>query len=125
MPIIINTTSMIPIYEQIVEDIKIMIKDGELKDGDPLPSIRILANELKISALTVKKAYDTLEEKGLAKTVHGKGTYISILDQAKIDEENRKELEDDIVSLLKKAERYHVDKEDIKMLFELMMEERS
>ena len=60
MKIIINNTSMVPIYEQIMEQIKAQIISGELKENDILPSVRTMAKELKISALTVKKAYDNL-----------------------------------------------------------------
>ena len=61
MKIIINNSSMQPIYEQLIEQIKTMIIHGELKENDNLPSVRSLSKELKISALTVKKAYDNLE----------------------------------------------------------------
>ena len=77
MKIIINNTSMVPIYEQIMEQIKAQIIYGELKENDILPSVRTMAKELKISALTVKKAYDNLEAEGLTVTVHGKGTYVA------------------------------------------------
>ena len=60
MRIIINHSSMIPIYEQIVDQIKKQINDHILQENDPLPSVRLLSKELRISALTVKKAYDTL-----------------------------------------------------------------
>ena len=60
---------MIPIYEQIVDQIKTLIRKGELKENDNLPSVRALARELKISALTVKKAYDDLEAEGFTVTV--------------------------------------------------------
>ena len=76
MKIIINSSIMVPIYEQIVDQIKMLIRNGELKGNDILPSVRVLSKELKISALTVKKAYDSLEEEGFAVTVHGKGTYV-------------------------------------------------
>ena len=75
MQIIINHSSMVPIYEQLVDQIKTMILNEELKPGEGLPSVRVLAKELKISALTVKKAYDALEAEGFTITVHGKGTY--------------------------------------------------
>ena len=65
MKIIINNSSMTPIYEQVVEQIKAMILSEELEEGDILPSVRSLSKELKISALTVKKAYDNLEAEGL------------------------------------------------------------
>ena len=64
MKIIINHSSMVPIYEQLIDQIKTMILNEELKADDSLPSVRTLAKELKISALTVKKAYDYLEEEG-------------------------------------------------------------
>lgn len=72
MKIIINTSLMIPIYEQIADQIKRLIRNGELKENDSLPSVRALSKELKISALTVKKAYDSLESEGFTVTVHGK-----------------------------------------------------
>ena len=63
MKIIINGSIMTPIYEQIADQIKCMIRKGELRENDSLPSVRTLSKELKISALTVKKAYDALERR--------------------------------------------------------------
>ena len=74
MKLIINHSSMQPIYEQIVEQIKNKVMHGELKEDTMLPSVRTLAKELKVSALTVKKSYDVLEEEGFVNTVHGKGS---------------------------------------------------
>ena len=74
MKIIINTSSMVPIYEQIIDQIKTLIRNGDLKENDQLPSVRTLSKELRISALTVKKAYDILENEGFTITIHGKGT---------------------------------------------------
>ena len=90
MKIIINNSSMVPIYEQIIEQIKAMIINGILKENDILPSVRSLSKELKISALTVKKAYDYLEEEGFTVTVHGKGTYVGAANQEMLKEEQRK-----------------------------------
>ena len=70
MNLIIDTYSMTPIYEQIVDAVKKMILSGELKVNNALPSVRNLSRDLKISALTVKKAYDTLEEEGLTVSDH-------------------------------------------------------
>ncbi len=75
MNIIINISSMTPIYEQITDGIKRLITAGAVKENDPLPSVRALSRELRISALTVKKAYGLLEEEGYIITVHGKGSY--------------------------------------------------
>lgn len=93
MQIIINTSSMIPIYEQITDQIKAQIRSGQCKENDPLPSVRTLAKELKISVLTVKKAYDRLEAEGFAVTVHGKGSYISVSNRELLLEEQKKEVE--------------------------------
>ena len=79
--LIINHTSMEPIYEQIVAQIKAEVIEGRMTAGDALPSVRALSRELKISALTVKKAYDNLEEEGLIVTVHGKGSFIAAANQ--------------------------------------------
>ena len=82
---------MVPIYEQIVDQIKSLIRRGELKENDILPSVRSLSRELKISALTVKKAYDSLEGQGFTVTVHGKGTYVAAANRELLLEEQRKE----------------------------------
>ena len=92
MHIIINNLSMVPIYEQIMEQIKSAILCGELTEGAVLPSVRTLSRELKISALTVKKAYDNLEQEGFTITVHGKGTYVAATNQEFMKEENLKEV---------------------------------
>ena len=91
MKIIINTSLMVPIYEQIVDQIKMLIRNGELKENDNLPSVRTLSKELKISALTVKKAYDNLESEGFTVTVHGKGTYVAATNTELLLEEQKKE----------------------------------
>lgn len=90
MKIIINTSLMVPIYEQIVDQIKMLIRNGELKENDNLPSVRTLSKELKISALTVKKAYDNLESEGFTVTVHGKGTYVAATNTELLLEEQKK-----------------------------------
>ena len=96
MKIIINTSSMVPIYEQIIDQIKTMIRKGDLKQNDQLPSVRALSKELKISVLTVKKAYDELEREGFTVTVHGKGSYVTAANSELMMEEQRKEVEQDL-----------------------------
>ena len=116
MRIIINHSSMIPIYEQIVDQIKKQINNHTLKENDALPSVRSLAKELQISALTVKKAYDFLENEGLTKTIHGKGTFILL-------EEARKEIEVHLEKAIQKGKQAGVSYEEIKEMLELLMEE--
>ena len=120
--ILINTSSMVPIYEQIMENVRKMIVTGELKAGDPLPSVRTLAKEQRISALTVKKAYDRLEEEGLAVTVHGKGTYITGADSSRLEEEQRREVEAAMEQAVTKARNYGISDDDLRDLLELLLE---
>lgn len=122
MKIIINHSSMTPIYEQIVEQVKTLIRNKKLKENDNLPSVRSLAKELKISALTVKKAYDSLESEGFTVTVHGKGTYVAATNTELLLEEQKKELETDLEQAIQKGRRYGIRDEDIKSLFELILE---
>ena len=122
MKIIINTALMVPIYEQIVDQIKMLIRNGELKENDNLPSVRTLSKELKISALTVKKAYDNLESEGFTVTVHGKGTYVAATNTELLLEEQKKELEADLEQAIQKGRRCGISDEDIKSLFELILE---
>ena len=122
MKIIINTSLMVPIYEQIVDQIKMLIRNGELKENDNLPSVRTLSKELKISALTVKKAYDNLESEGFTVTVHGKGTYVASTNTELLLEEQKKELEADLEQAIQKGRRCGISEKEIKSLFELILE---
>lgn len=123
MKLIINTSLMVPIYEQIVDQIKTLIRNGELKENDNLPSVRTLSKELKISALTVKKAYDNLESEGFTITVHGKGTYVAATNTELLLEEQKKELEKDLEQAIQKGRRCGISDEDIRSLFELILED--
>lgn len=122
MKLIINNSSMQPIYEQIVSQIKKSIMQGELQEGAMLPSVRTLAKELKVSALTVKKAYDSLEAEGFTATVHGKGTYVAAVNLQLFLEEQKKELEADLERAVQKGRSYGISDEDIRSLFELILE---
>ena len=122
MKLIINNSSMVPIYEQLVDQIKLLIRSGELRENDILPSVRALSKELKISALTVKKSYDTLESEGFTVTVHAKGTYVKAVNTDLLLEEQKKEVETDFEQAILKGRRYGISDEDLKNLFELIME---
>lgn len=123
MRIIINNSSMIPIYEQIVDQVKKQITDGVLKENDPLPSVRALSKELKISALTVKKAYDYLENEGLTRTIHGKGTFVLAINRDIVIEEVRKEIEGYLEKAIDKGKQVGIDKQELLDLFNLLLEE--
>ena len=123
MRIIIQNSSMVPIYEQVVNQIKAQIISGELKDGDALPSVRNMAAELRISSLTVKKAYDFLEEEGLVTTIHGKGTFVNAADGQMAAEARRKAIEDDLSLVVSKAFSAGLNKEELKEIFEIILED--
>lgn len=123
MSFIINHSSMVPIYEQLVLQIKSEIIAGVLKEGSILPSVRQLSKELHISALTVKKAYDFLESEGLTVTVHGKGTYVATSNHGLLEEERQKEIEQALREGVEKARRYGMSDATLNELFQLVLGE--
>ena len=125
MHIILNNTSMIPIYEQIVDQVKNQIIAAEILENEALPSVRALSAELKISALTVKKAYDRLEEEGFVVTVHGKGTFVAATDKALAVEARRKAVEDDFTSAVEKAKNVGMTADEIREIVEIILEDET
>lgn len=124
MHMIINNSSMVPIYEQIMNQLKTAIIQGELAADTMLPSVRGLSGELKISALTVKKAYDCLEEEGYVVTVHGKGTFVSQINPDLLKETKQKEVEEEFAIAITKAYGCGMSESEIRALFEIVMEDR-
>ena len=90
MNIIISNSSGKPIYEQITAQIKAMIMNGTLSPGDLLPSMRLLAKELRISVITTKRAYEDLERDGFITTIVGKGSFVKEADREFVKEEQLK-----------------------------------
>ena len=124
MHIILNHSSMVPIYEQLMDQIKSEIIQSILKEGEALPSVRTLAGELRISALTVKKAYDRLEEEGFVTMVHGKGTYVSASDKQLAIETRRRMVEEEFDKAIDRALSVGMEKEEITELVQLLLEEK-
>lgn len=93
MDIIISNTSSQPIYDQIYTQIKAMILNGVLKEGEALPSMRFLAKELRISVITTKRAYEELERDGFIETITGKGSFVGKTNLELIKEEHLKATE--------------------------------
>ena len=123
MHILLNNSSMVPIYEQLVDQIKREIISGGLRENDSLPSVRTLSAELRISALTVKKAYDRLEEEGFVVTVHGKGTYVAATDRQLAMEARKKAVEDDFAAAVEKARAVGFTRNDILDIVALVLED--
>ena len=123
MNIIISNNSSVPIYEQIKNAIKDAIISNELKEEEMLPSVRNLANDLKISFLTVKKAYDELEAEGFIKTVQGKGSFVAPKNLEIIKEEKLKEVQDHIEKIYNISKIANISEDEIKELFNIIFKE--
>ena len=94
MDIIISNSAGVPIYEQITQQIKGLILRGELREGEALPSMRLLARELRISVITTKRAYEELEREGFITTVPGKGCFVAPQDPTLAREETLRRVEE-------------------------------
>ena len=123
MHIILNNASMVPIYQQLMDQVKNAIISGGLAENEALPSVRSLSSELRISALTVKKAYDKLEEEGFVVTVHGKGTYVAAADKQLALEARKKTVEDEFASAIQKANAVGFTKDEILEIVEILLED--
>ena len=123
MNIIISNSDGMPIFEQIENAIKQEIFSNELKEEDMLPSVRSLANDLKISFLTVKRAYDELERGGFIKTVQGKGSFVAPKNLELIKEEKLKEIQDYIEKIYTISKISNISEEEVKELFKIIFEE--
>lgn len=95
----------------------------KIKENDPLPSVRSLAKELNVSALTVKKAYDALEQLGLIVTVHGKGSFVATLNPELEREHQRREIQAELEAIIRKSKHYGISNGDLLELFHLLLEE--
>lgn len=103
MEILLSSSSDTPIYEQITTQIREMILSGRLKSGDPLPSMRLLAKELRISVITTKHAYEELERQGLIVSFTGKGSFVSQMPPSTLQAENLAEIQKLIRQAVEKA----------------------
>ena len=124
MDIIISNSSGRPIYEQITSQIKGLIMNGTLKPGDPLPSMRLLAKELRISVITTKRAYEDLERDGFIATIVGKGSFVQEADQEFVREERLKAVEGYLQAAVDAARQCGMEEQEaieiLKVLFEEM-----
>ena len=123
MQIVISNRSDIPIFKQIVDEIKQAIFNNELKEGEKLPSVRVLANDLKISFLTVKRAYDELEKEGFIKTIQGKGSIVAPKNLELIKEEKLKEIQHLLEQIYSISKVANITNEEIKILYQIIFEE--
>lgn len=123
MNINISNSSGVPIYEQITSQIKALVLSGELKEGDSLPSMRLLAKELRISVITTKRAYEELERDGFIQSFTGRGSFISGMNQDFIKEEHLRRIEEHLEAIKTEALLCGVSMNEIIDMIKLMYEE--
>ena len=119
MRIIISNSSSIPIYEQIKNQVINQIMEDELHEDEALPSIRSLAQDIKISVMTIKKAYDELEEEGYIVSRQGKGTFVAPKNVEMAKEKARKDIEFHIEKIVDIAKRQNISKQEVIDTFEI------
>ncbi|MEI3377153.1 MAG: GntR family transcriptional regulator [Coriobacteriales bacterium] len=123
MEIIVSNSSASPIYEQIAQQIKDAILSGELAEGELLPSIRALANTLRISVITTKRAYAELEAAGFVSTVQGKGTFVTGGNLELLREEQLKNVEKLLAQAADLAKTSGVSAQELHEMLDLVMED--
>ena len=122
MKIVLSNGSSVPLFEQIKNAIKENIMTGQLDDGEQLPSVRVLSKELKVSILTVKKAYDELAKEGFIEVRQGLGTFVAENNQELKVEEKQKEMENNISEAIFLAKSLAIEKQTFLELVEFMYE---
>lgn len=123
MKIILINGSAIPLYEQIKNEVKENILKNKVSEGQQLPSVRTLSKDLKVSILTVKKAYDELEEEGFVESRQGLGTFVAAKDSEVKREELQKKLEEHLQEAINLSIQLNLDKKTILELFEILYKE--
>ena len=124
MDIIISNTSGVPIYEQIEEQIKSKIMTGSLVAGEALPSMRVLAKELKISIITTKRAYEDLERDGFIESVTGKGSFVKAVNSDIVKENMMFEIQELLDKACDKAVIGKVTRDELKEMIDLLYDEK-
>ena len=125
MQIIISNSSDTPIYQQIVDNIKEAILNGDLIGGEALPSIRTLAKDLKISNITTKRAYEELEKDGFIEAIATKGYFVKNKSEDFKKEEILKKVETSLNETIKIANTYGITKEEVSNMLNILYEEEN
>ena len=124
MDIIITNNSDYPIYAQIKDQIKTMILNGELKEEDALPSMRLLSKELRISIITTKRAYEELEREGYIESYTGKGSFVKGINRERVKETVLYEIEALFDEILEKAELAGISMVELEQIMHTLQEEK-
>lgn len=123
MNIIITNSAGTPIYEQIATQIKGMIISGKLKEGDSLPSMRNLAQDLRVSVITTKRAYEILETEGLIESFTGRGSFVAAQNPELMKEQNLRDIESHLIKAAEIAKRSGITIEEVTEMLSLVFEE--
>lgn len=123
MNIIISNASEKPLYEQIIDQIKNMIMSNSLSEGDALPSMRILAKDLRISVITTKRAYEELEREGFITTITGKGSFVAGTNKELMKEQQYRNIEENLSKAVQIANRSGISKAEVIDILNLLYEE--
>lgn len=121
LPIQLDESSRSPIYHQIEEQIKALIVSGHLEPGSSLPSIRVLSKELACSVITTKRAYHNLEEKGLIRTLQGKGTFVANIDMQAKQSAKIEAVERSLIQSIQTGRQHNYSDKDLLKLFESLL----
>jgi len=122
MDIIISNSSGKPIYEQITSQIKAMILNGTLREGEALPSMRLLAKELRISVITTKRAYEELERDGFIETVTGRGSFVARKNLEFVREEHLRMIEEKLQEAVDLAKTADISLPEMTEMLKLLYE---
>lgn len=122
MNIVISNSGEIPIYGQIASQIKSAVIAGEVKPGEPLPSLRFLAKELRVSVISTKRAYEELEREGYITSVPGKGSFAAEINRELLREEQYKRLEEHLNEAVDAARTAGISLGEMKELLETLYE---
>ncbi len=123
MDIILSNSSDEPIYQQIVSQMKSHIMSGELTSGEVLPSMRVLAQQLKISVITTKRAYEELERDGFIETIAGKGCYVKPQNKDFLREDIIRQTEEILIKACEKAQIAGLSLDELKEILDLVYSE--
>ena len=120
MDIIISNSGGVPIYDQITRQMKGLILRGELKEGEALPSMRLLAKELRISVITTKRAYEELEREGFLTTVPGKGCFVAPRDLELVREDCLRRMEEQLSQAVATAKAGGISLEEMTSALDIL-----
>jgi GntR family transcriptional regulator len=123
MRVVISNAASEPIYEQIADQIRRQIIAGDLEEGEPLPSIRVLARELQVSVITTKRSYEELERQGLIDTVGGKGTFVAAQNKEFLRERQLSAVEEQLASAVELARLWSIPEEQMHTIIALLYKE--